>query len=256
MPPPFLLRYVVHLFQGAWRVLAGGVRLLRERPAEVRAGRYEVTVPLSFYSPWGADEAFRSVHEAVRNHTLVDLWRCYELWELVRQTAALEGSLIEVGVWRGGTGAIIAAGARSAGVDAPVFLCDTFQGVVKAGGADPFYEGGEHGDTSEASVRALLDSLGLDRAQTVAGIFPDESAGRIGDRRVRFCHVDVDVYDSARDVLEWVWPRLCTGGIVVFDDYGFTQTPGITRFVDEQRGRADRLVFHNLNGHGILVKRG
>jgi hypothetical protein len=29
----------------------------------------------------------------------------------------------------------------------------------------------------------------------------------------------------------------------------------VTKLVDEQRMRDDRLVLHNLNGHGILVKR-
>jgi O-methyltransferase len=52
-----------------------------------------------------------------------------------------------------------------------------------------------------------------------------------------------------------VWPRLSPGGVVVFDDYGFSACPGVTKLVDEQRMRDDRLVLHNLNGHGILVKR-
>jgi O-methyltransferase len=29
----------------------------------------------------------------------------------------------------------------------------------------------------------------------------------------------------------------------------------VTKFVNEQRGHDDRLVLHNLNGHGIVVKR-
>ena len=49
--------------------------------------------------------------------------------------------------------------------------------------------------------------------------------------------------------------RLSPGGVAVFDDYGFPACPGVTKFVDEQRGLPDRLVFHNLNGHGIVVKR-
>jgi O-methyltransferase len=30
--------------------------------------------------------------------------------------------------------------------------------------------------------------------------------------------------------------------------------PGITRLVNEQMGMSDRLVFHNLNGHAIVMK--
>ena len=31
------------------------------------------------------------------------------------------------------------------------------------------------------------------------------------------CHIDVDVYQSARDTVEWVEPRLTSGGAIVFD---------------------------------------
>jgi O-methyltransferase len=65
----------------------------------------------------------------------------------------------------------------------------------------------------------------------------------------------VDVYQSAKDVLEWCWSRLSPGGVVLFDDYGFPACPGVRQLVDEQYGRSDRLVIHNLNGHAILVKR-
>ena len=87
------------------------------------------------------------------------------------------------------------------------------------------------------------------------GIFPDDTAAAIAAERFRLCHCDVDVYRSAKDVFDWVWPRLASGGVVVFDDYGFPACPGVTKFVDEQRLLDDRLVLHNLNGHGIVVKR-
>ena len=55
--------------------------------------------------------------------------------------------------------------------------------------------------------------------------------------------------------MSWVWPRLVPGGIVVFDDFGFYSCVGITRFVNEERSKPDRIVIHNLNGHGIVIKR-
>jgi O-methyltransferase len=66
----------------------------------------------------------------------------------------------------------------------------------------------------------------------------------------------VDVYQSAEDILQWVWARLCTGGIVVYDDYGFETCDGITRHVDAQRALADRIVLQNINGHAIVIKKG
>ena len=68
-------------------------------------------------------------------------------------------------------------------------------------------------------------------------------------------HCDVDVYQSAKDVVDWVLPRLSQGGVIVFDDYGFTSCEGVTRLVNEYRERPEFMFFHNLNGHGILYKK-
>jgi O-methyltransferase len=196
---------------------------------------------------------FKETLESVREHTLVDEYRLFELWSLARAGARLGGDILEVGVWRGGSGAVLARAARSAGSRAHVFLCDTFRGVVKASALDSTYRGGEH-STSRASVTALLARLELDNVTLLEGVFPDETASALGNRQLRLCHVDVDVYGSARGVLQWVWPRLLPGGVVVFDDYGFRGCDGVTRLVDEESSGPDRMLIHNLNGHGLLVK--
>jgi cephalosporin hydroxylase len=68
---------------------------------------------------------------AIKGFTLVDKYRCFEIWKLIEQISKLKkGSIIEVGVWRGGTGALIAKQAKNCGIEEKVFLCDTFAGVV------------------------------------------------------------------------------------------------------------------------------
>src|SRR5271155_426728 len=93
--------------------------------------QYESVIPYTSYAPWRADEKFQAVHEKIIHNTLVDIYRCYELWQLIDQCPT-EGDLLEVGVWRGGTGALLAARARDVAPSAQVFLCDTFEGVVKS----------------------------------------------------------------------------------------------------------------------------
>ncbi len=44
------------------------------------------------------------------------------------------------------------------------------------------------------------------------------------------------------------------GAIVIYDDYGYANCAGITRHVEEQRGKQDRIILHNLNGHAIIIK--
>ena len=65
----------------------------------------------------------------------------------------------------------------------------------------------------------------------------------------------VDVYQSAKEVFHRAWPRICSGGIVVFDDYGFFCCEGVATLVDQEiRGLPGLIVLHNLNGHAVVVK--
>jgi hypothetical protein len=105
---------------------------------------YAQVSPVATYSPWLSDADFLAAMKYVRPNTLVDDLRCWELWQLVPQILHLPGALLEVGVWRGGTGAILAK--RAAGSGKPVYLCDTFEGVVKVTAQDSSYHGGEHAD--------------------------------------------------------------------------------------------------------------
>jgi O-methyltransferase len=234
--------------------LAGNVGYRLYRLALKADRNRKLVRPLATYAPWGSDSGFLQVYGKIQSHTLVDIYRCYELWQLLPQTAGLHGAIIEVGVWRGGTGALLAERARSSGIQANIYLCDTFQGVVKAGEADPRYSGGEHA-TGIGPARDLAEvQFGLKNVRFLTGIFPEQTANLVSETSIRFCHIDVDVYQSARETLEWVWERLEVGGIVVYDDYGFTQTAGVTRHVNEQVGLPDRRVIYNLNGHAVIIR--
>lgn len=233
-----------------------GIDLRRVHQEDLSNDRtYDLVLPRATYSPWNKDPSFKQLHKRIQQSTLVDEYRCFELWEIVKQVAKLpEGDMIEIGVWRGGTGMLIAQQAKNCGMASRVFLCDTFAGVVKAGENDTDYKGGEHKDTSRSLVEALANELGLENIRILQGIFPDQTGFQIEDLKFRFCHIDVDVYESAKEILSWVWTRLVKGGIVVYDDYGFKSCAGITKHVEEQMNLTDRLVLHNLNGHAIVMK--
>lgn len=213
-----------------------------------------VVIPHATYSPWKGMPAFRKAYDAVKTHTLVDIYRCYDLWCLIGQVAGLRGAVLEVGVWRGGTGCLLGLAMKEAKVDSKLYLADTFTGVVKAGKADNSYKGGEHADTTLETVKSLLAVNQVENYSILQGIFPEQTAAQIYADQIRFCHIDVDVYQSAKDVFDWVWPRLTAGGMVVFDDYGFAGCGGVTTFANEQAYRDDLVFVHNLNGHALLVK--
>lgn len=211
---------------------------------------HQTIVPNATYSPWKTDREFLETFNVAKKNTLVDIYRAYNLWSLVKQTNQLEGSILEVGVWKGGTACIIAKAAIG---NSKIFLADTFQGVVKTGLNDTYYKGGEHSDSGEDEVKELLNGLGLDNYEILTGIFPDDFKGDYDDTKFRFCHIDVDVYQSALDIFNFVWSRLIIGGIVVFDDYGFLGCEGVTKLVNEliiENG----IKMYNINGHAVIIK--
>jgi len=248
--------YYSRLLRGAAYSVAKGAALPIVRREAVRSGAHGMVYPITTYSPWLTDEPFQRTFAQIRRNTLVDEWRCYELWSLLGELSDVPGAVLEVGVWRGGTGALMAKRCQELGVTDPVLLCDTWTGIVKTTEVDTYYEDGKHDDSSKATVEELVRRLGVqDRVRLLEGIFPDDTGHEAEGLDFRLVHIDVDVYQSARDVFEWAWSRLASGGVVVFDDYGGPATLGVARFVDEQRGMADRLVIHNLNGHALIVKR-
>jgi len=54
--------------------------------------------PNATFSPWLADPAFDVTYGLIADSTLVDRYRCHELWQLVAAASKLSrGALLEVG---------------------------------------------------------------------------------------------------------------------------------------------------------------
>lgn len=222
-------------------------------------------IPQATYSPWLDDKNFQKIYQVAKNNSLVDEFRMYELWQLAQQAVRSGGSFLEVGVWRGGSSAIIQAAIEQAasetaatGNDIPKFyIADTFKGVVKAGSKeDTLYKGGEHSDTSLDMVEDLFEKLHLTKPDIMVGIFPDDHPD-LDIQKIGFVHSDVDAYQSTKDIIEWCMPRLVKGAVLIFDDYGFRGCEGVTSYVNELLTiYPDKFVkIHNLNGHAILISK-
>ena len=181
---------------------------------------------------WKCPE-FQTIADAVEGYTVVEKTRLFVLWQLVSQ-AAPGGDLVEVGVWRGGSGMVIAEQARRCHPDALVLLYDTFEGIPHADAqVDSGYRVGEFQDTNLPIVRDLATRLAFWNVLPVQGVFPRDFHAYKSHIQFSFAHIDCDVYQSARESWEFIWPRVVPGGIVVFDDYGEQRSGGLTRCVNE-----------------------
>jgi hypothetical protein len=60
------------------------------------AHEHQTIVPRASYSPWNLDASFAKVYRQCQPQTLVDVYRCYEIWSLVSEAAELpEGDLLK-----------------------------------------------------------------------------------------------------------------------------------------------------------------
>jgi hypothetical protein len=147
----------------------------------------------------------------------------YAIRSAVLATAKIEGDIAEVGVFRGGTARVIC----EAKGDRPLHLFDTFEGLPAPGEVDSAFHKGQYACSLE-SVRDYL--RGFANVGFYKGYFP-ATGEAIKDRVFSFVHLDVDLYASTRQALEFFYPRMNPGGIIISHDY--VVFPGVRKAFDE-----------------------
>jgi hypothetical protein len=168
------------------------------------------------------------------------------LGQLIAALQAIElekipGDLIETGVWRGGIPIIMRAFLQSVGNrERIVWLADSFKGLPE-NSEDPNDQAAHlllkplhHLCASRAQVENALDFFGLCdyQVQFLEGWFR-ETLRNMPDRPLALIRLDGDYYESTRDALVELYPRLSASGFLIVDDYHLPL--GCKRAVDEYR---------------------
>ena len=172
----------------------------------------------------------------VLTHTLVRPERIHNLYVLAKRIEMdrIPGDVVECGVYKGGTAAILARSATRSKMGRTVWLFDSFQGMPNTTTAD-----GEAAKewvgklaASPEQVANLLKHCGakMNRVRIVPGLF-DETFGKIEIPRIALLNVDCDWYESVKLCLEKFYDCVVPGGFISFDDYGYW--PGCKLAVDE-----------------------
>ncbi len=210
--------------------------------------RQELYQPL--FAPWHSEE-FKRVYSIAAPRTLVSIDRCYVICMLLRQSLALDGDVVECGVYQGGTAAMIARIIGESGTRKKLFLFDTFCGMPETDASRDLHRQGDFADTSAEKVEAFVNAPGI--AVIRKGFIPETFAG-LESCRIAFAHIDVDIYKSILDSLEFLWPRLSPGGFIVFDDYGFPTCPGARQAVDDFFAQTPAIPLCLQTGQALVFK--
>jgi hypothetical protein len=152
----------------------------------------------------------------------------YNLSHLVQRTEKFAGDLAELGVYRGGSAKLICLLKG----DRRLHLFDTFEGMPAVRADLDHHRAGDFADTSLAAVREYLKDF--TKVEFYQGLFPD-SARQLAQTPTRFSlvHLDVDIYESTKAGLEFFYPRLVAGGVLLSHDYRSRSCPGVRKAFDE-----------------------
>lgn len=174
----------------------------------------------------------------------------------------LEGALAECGVYQGASALALCRAARAAdpAFDASRFhLVDSFAGLAAPTAEDLVSLPGEQRATVaqgalEADLETARKSLAdFPRAHFHKGWIPEVFAA-LPETRWAFVHIDVDFHDATLACLEYFYPKLVPGGVMVCDDYGSAWFPGAFRAWDRYCGEHGVPFVVLDTGQAVILK--
>jgi len=185
--------------------------------------------------------------------------RLYATAQLTYAALLQEGDVVETGVFRGGSSAVILKVLQGYDDCGKAFWAfDSFQGLPNITKKDQVGEQivGAQGIFAAGvnEFKANLEARGVwneSRIHIVPGWFSD-TVSKAGVKQISFLRLDGDLYQSTIDVLKALYPRVSPGGYIYVDDYGSFN--GCRRAVDEYR--AEHQLYEPMHwireGSGIV----
>lgn len=172
------------------------------------------------------------------------LTRIFYFKELFDRIRGIEGDVVECGVAFGGGLVILGALAKADGKGRKVYGFDSFDGFPEPVAEDKSSvrdtKKGEYKDATIQMVRKAFRWAGVEEPILKKG-FVEETALEY-EGKIAFLHIDVDLYGGYKAVLEHMYDKVVSGGIVAFDEYHEPKFPGATKAVDEFFGDKKNLI--------------
>lgn len=137
----------------------------------------------------------------------------------------------EFGCHSGRTFSAAVRAARYLGMeDADFFAFDSFEGLPETNSAeDGFFQTGTFFTTDVDFARIVKRKTGLqlDEKHVVKGFYSKSLTPQLQSSlpKVGVVHIDVDLYSSTVEVLEFIKPLMVVGTVLIFDDW-YTFPPG------------------------------
>ena len=211
---------------------------------------------------------------SVKKYTLTSPQRMHALMESVKHIVEnkIEGSIVECGVWKGGSMMLVSQTLKKlnhTGYD--LYLYDTFEGTTKPSEVDLDYMGNsmlnawnkefegkkklpssaDYASIEEVQKNIFMTGYPKNKIHFIKGRVEETIPSHIPEK-ISILRLDTDWYESTKHELEYLFPRLSSGGILIIDDYGHFK--GAKKAVDEYFKKNEIKSFiHRIDYTGRLV---
>jgi O-methyltransferase len=164
--------------------------------------------------------------------TYRDKVRFYTFWLHIERlkNEKISGEFAELGVYKGETANLI----HEMDPNRTLHLFDTFEGFDQQdlqleNSPDKKYDTSNFSDTTLEEVKEYIN--GNENIHFHPGYFP-ESANGLKENQYAFVHLDADLYKPTLDALNYFYPKLSSGGVIIIHDYNHTWE-GVRKAIDE-----------------------
>jgi heme-degrading monooxygenase HmoA len=198
-----------------WKIFGKGIKYIVNK----------LNGSIVFYNDAEKSKVLNLIKEIqAENKMLLENNEAYQLFMAVKRTQKVEGDIAEVGSYMGGSAKLIC----EAKGNKELYLFDTFEGLPNLSRWDDpaqFQKG--NFSSSFNYVENYLKHY--PNVYLYKGLFPATSKP-IENKRFSFVHLDVDLYEATRASIEFFYPRMMKGAVMISHDY---DTPGVSKAFDE-----------------------
>lgn len=182
------------------------------------------------------------------------IWRLHTLAWAAKNALNVEGDFVECGVFKGFCSAVILKYLDFQAIPRQAYLYDTFEGLpAKTSTEEERLAWAYPENTDDIYSEVCAKFSKYKNVTIVRGIVPDSFAKAIPEK-IAFLHIDMNSAQAEMLALESLFERVTPGGLIVFDDFGWTcnvnQMTAELAFMTE-RGHA---VLELPTGQGVVIK--
>lgn len=157
----------------------------------------------------------------------------------------------ECGCWHGHSSYVISSLLKKHNYQNKFYIFDSFEGgLSNLSYKDHSYLGKltnkekeeqkKYFQSNEILVKKLLSPFKF--IEIFKGWIPSRF-NKIEGKKFQFVHLDVDLYQPTLDSLNFFYPRLEKGGVIICDDYNFSNFPGAKKAWDEYFSNKREITF-------------